>query len=321
MFGLTFLTFAIILYIYMRLSRGITRSATCFVGKTAIVTGANSGIGYQTVLNLASRGCRVIMVDVADMTQSKEKIIEYTNNPNIVTKFVDLASLQSVRDFASDIIKTEDRLDILINNAGIGLSKENRTKDGLHPVMQINYFAPFLLIHLLLGLLKKSAPSRIVNTSSCFAFLNTLSVKNLNFDDKYGRFIDKFLSYANSKFALIIASDIYAERLRGTGVTCNTIHPGFVATPIIPKVYSVASNVLINTVIWLYNIIYTKYPWEGSQTLVHVAVSKKLEKVTGKHFWDCKPFIKPLGANNKKFCGEIWKATEEILNLKPEEGL
>ena len=93
----------------------------------------------------------MIMVDVADMTQSKEKIIEYTNNPNIVTKFVDLASLQSVRDFASDIIKTEDRLDILINNAGIGLSKENRTKDGLHPVMQINYFAPFLLIHLLLG--------------------------------------------------------------------------------------------------------------------------------------------------------------------------
>ena len=93
----------------------------------------------------------MIMADVADMTQSKEKIIEYTNNPNIVTKFVDLASLQSVRDFASDIVKSEEKLDILINNAGISISKENRTKDGLHPVMQINYFGPFLLTHLLLG--------------------------------------------------------------------------------------------------------------------------------------------------------------------------
>ncbi|XP_063903924.1 retinol dehydrogenase 14-like isoform X2 [Zophobas morio] len=261
------------------------------------------------------------MADVADMTQSKEKIIEYTNNPNIVTKFVDLASLQSIRDFASDIIKTEDRLDILINNAGIGLSRDNRTKDGLHPVMQINYFAPFLLIHLLLDLLKKSAPSRIVSTSSSLAFLNTLSVKNLNFDDKYDRFIDKCLSYANSKFALIIASDIFAERLRGTGVTCNTIHPGCVATPIISNVYPVAANVFINTVIWLYTIIYSKYPWEGSQTLVHVAVSKKLEKVTGKYFWDCKPFVKPLGAYNKQFCNQIWQATEQILSLKPEERL
>ena len=93
----------------------------------------------------------MIMADVADMTKSKAKVIEYTNNPNIVTKFLDLASLQSVRDFASDVIKSEDRLDMLINNAGIFITKENRTNDGLHPVMQINYFGPFLLIHLLIG--------------------------------------------------------------------------------------------------------------------------------------------------------------------------
>ncbi|XP_063903541.1 retinol dehydrogenase 12-like [Zophobas morio] len=321
MFGLIFLTLAISLYIYMRLSRGITRSASCLVGKTAIVTGANSGIGYQTVLNLASRGCRVIMADVADMTQSKEKIIEYTNNPNIVTKFVDLASLQSVRDFASDIVKSEEKLDILINNAGISISKENRTKDGLHPVMQINYFGPFLLTHLLLDLLKKSAPSRIVSTSSSFAFLNTLSVKNLNFNDKRGLFIERFHSYANSKLALIIASDILAEKLKGTGVTCNTIHPGFVATPIMPKLYSLTENIFLNSITRLYWIFYAKNPWEGSQTLVHVAVSKKLEKVTGKYFWDCKPFFKPPAANNKQFCKEIWKATEELVNLKPEEKL
>ncbi|KAJ3647063.1 hypothetical protein Zmor_024610 [Zophobas morio] len=291
------------------------------MGKTAIVTGANSGIGYQTVLNLASRGCRVIMADVADMTKSKAKVIEYTNNPNIVTKFLDLASLQSVRDFASDVIKSEDRLDMLINNAGIFITKENRTNDGLHPVMQINYFGPFLLIHLLIDLLKKTAPSRIVSTSSSVAFFNNLSIDNLNFNDKSGRFIDRFRGYGNSKFALIIASDIIAERLKGTGVTCNTIHPGYVATPIMPKLYSVTENIFLNTLIRWYWMIYTKCPWEGSQTLVHVALSKKLEKVIGKYFWDCKPFIKPWGANNKRFCNQIWQATEQIVSLKPEEKL
>lgn len=108
-------------------------------------------MGYQTALNLASRGCRVILADIADLTQSKNNIIKFTNNRNIVGKKLDLASLQSVHDFAGDIIKTVERLDILINNAGISASKINRTEDGLHPVMQVNYFGHFLLTHLLIG--------------------------------------------------------------------------------------------------------------------------------------------------------------------------
>lgn len=157
----------ILCYIFARLSLGINRSATCLNGKTAVITGANSGIsfyksfqkkskqilglGYQTALNLASRGCRIIMADIADMEDSKMNIIKYTNNSNVITKKLDLSSLQSVRDFAADIVKTEERLDILINNAGIGAATVNRTKDGLHPLMQINYFGHFLLTHLLVG--------------------------------------------------------------------------------------------------------------------------------------------------------------------------
>jgi retinol dehydrogenase-12 len=91
------------------------------------------------------------MADVADMEKSKLDIIEFTNNPNIFAKHLDLSSLKSVRDFASEILKSEDKLDILINNAGIGTAKNNRTADGLHPVMQVNYFGHFLLTHLLIG--------------------------------------------------------------------------------------------------------------------------------------------------------------------------
>jgi retinol dehydrogenase-12 len=91
------------------------------------------------------------MADISNMEKSKLDIIKFTNNPNIFAKHLDLSSLKSVRDFASEILKSEDKLDILINNAGIGASEENRTADGLHPVMQVNYFGHFLLTHLLIG--------------------------------------------------------------------------------------------------------------------------------------------------------------------------
>lgn len=109
------------------------------------------GIGYFTALELASRGCRVIIADILDAEDAKKSIIRKTNNTNIAVKRVDLADLESVRKFANDINKTEERLDILINNAGIGARKPQKTKDGLDLVTQTNYFGPFLLTHLLAG--------------------------------------------------------------------------------------------------------------------------------------------------------------------------
>lgn len=109
------------------------------------------GIGYYTALNLASRGCRVILADILDAEDAKRSIARETNNTNIIAKRLDLANLETVRKFAEDINKTEDRLDILINNAGIGARLPQKTKDGLDLVMQTNYFGAFLLTHLLAG--------------------------------------------------------------------------------------------------------------------------------------------------------------------------
>lgn len=91
------------------------------------------------------------MADISDMTESKKNIIQYTNNSNIVAMHLDLSSLASVRKFAKCVIENEKALHILINNAGIGAAKENQTDDGLNTVMQVNYFGPFLLTHLLIG--------------------------------------------------------------------------------------------------------------------------------------------------------------------------
>lgn len=100
---------------------------------------------------MAARGCRVIIADVLDAEDAKQSIIRKTNNSNIVVKRLDLADLESVRRCAKEVSETEERLDILINNAGIGSRKPQKTKDGLDLVMQVNYFGGFLLTHLLAG--------------------------------------------------------------------------------------------------------------------------------------------------------------------------
>ncbi|EFA09614.2 retinol dehydrogenase 12 isoform X1 [Tribolium castaneum] len=304
-----------------RLTIARTKSATCLVGKTAIVTGANSGIGYQTALNLASRGCRVIMADVSDLTQSRNNVIKFTSNSNIIAKKIDLGSLQSVREFASDIAKSEPRLDILINNAGISSSKSNRTGDGLHPVMQINYFGHFLLTHLLIDLLKKSAPSRIVFTSSFMSFFHNLTLTNLNYDADNG-FASAAKIYCNSKLAQMIASDIFAAKLKGTGVTSNSINPGIVNTTLLAQFFTVQTQLKpLQLITDLYLRFVAKDAWEGSQVIVHCAVSKKLEGVSGRYFWNCVPVFKPLQAQDGEFCRKIWGETERLVKLAPEERL
>ncbi|XP_044261053.1 retinol dehydrogenase 13-like [Tribolium madens] len=310
-----------LVYAFHRLTIAKTKSSTCLVGKTAIVTGANSGIGYQTVLNLASRGCRVIMADVCDLTQSRNNVIKYTNNTNIVAKKLDLASLQSIRDFASEVAKTESRLDILVNNAGISASKSNRTEDGLNPVMQINYFGHFLLTHLLIDLLKKSS-SRIVFTSSFMSFFHNLTLKNLNYDATPDDSITALRIYCNSKLAQMIASDIFASKLRGTGVTSNSVNPGIVRTTLLGQFFSVQTKLKpLRLFTDLYLRFMAKDPWEGSQVIVHCAVSKRLEGVSGKYFWDCMSAFKPSLAKDEEFCRKFWEKSEKFVKLAPEERL
>lgn len=109
------------------------------------------GLGYRTALGLAGRGCRIIIADKDNSEKSKELIIKTTGNKNILTKYLNLSSFESIRTFAADINKTEERLDILINNAGCGVFTTSRTKDGCNTGMQVNHFGSFLLTHLLVG--------------------------------------------------------------------------------------------------------------------------------------------------------------------------
>lgn len=310
------------IYIWSQLTLGMSDSVSYLEGKTAIVTGGNAGIGYQISLMLASRGCRVIIADIDDASITVKNIIQETDNSNIIYKYINLASLESVRTFAEEIHKTESKIDILINNAGTALSKSAHTTDGLNFLMQVNYFGPFLLTHLLIDLLKKSkSGARVVFTSSILAFLHNLKVEGLNpIEEGQGNLWNTTILYANSKMATIIASDIFAEKLKQYNIISNSLNPGTVRTnivysvkPILPSLPGVMFLMLLG------RYLTGKTPYEGAQTAFHLATSKKINGTTGKFFQDCKVLFKPPMAYRQKDCQKIWDLTETLVKLNSSE--
>ncbi|XP_061621715.1 retinol dehydrogenase 13 isoform X2 [Phyllopteryx taeniolatus] len=146
----------------------VCRSKASLNGKTVLITGANTGLGKETALDLAQRGARVILAcrDLTKASMAADYIRRKSGNNNVVVMKLDLASLKSVRELASQVINSEERLDILINNAGIMMCPKWKTEDGFEMQFGVNHLGHFLLTNLLLSMLKSSAPSRIVIVSS-----------------------------------------------------------------------------------------------------------------------------------------------------------
>ena len=187
------------------------------LGKTAIITGANTGIGKETALDFAKRGARVILAcrDEEKAKDGARDIIAQTGSDKVVVRIVDLASFESVRAFAKLFNKTEERLDILVNNAGLVDESYRVTKDGYESTFQVNYISHFLLTLLLMEKVKKSAPSRIVNVSS---LMHELENAGLQLDDltlSKEKF-DKVKSrYGQSKLAQVVFTRELSKRLEG----------------------------------------------------------------------------------------------------------
>ncbi|KAG5878727.1 hypothetical protein JTB14_032840 [Gonioctena quinquepunctata] len=137
------LLFVISLKIWAKLTAGRCRSKVCLIGKVALVTGGSSGIGYQTVLDLLSRGCRVIVADKIVDEDIKQTMMKETNNPEISFEYVDMGSLNSVRQLVDKVRRTGGKLDILMNIAGIMKTTDISTEKGISTVMQVNYFGGF----------------------------------------------------------------------------------------------------------------------------------------------------------------------------------
>lgn len=273
--------FILIIKVYQKLTLGICKSSAHMVGKVVIITGGNSGIGLETAKDLAHRGARVILAcrSVRRAEAAREDIVKATGNSDVICKQLDLASLQSVRQFCEDILKTEKRLDVLINNAGAGGLGNRKTADGLHIGMQVNFFAPFLITYLLIPLMKSSAPSRIINVSSLLHKYGELDFENLNME----KYWSDYLVYANSKLFLNLMTVELSRRLEGTGVTINALHPGIAATNIMRNIPIEIIKKFVGKAI---GFIFQN-SWEAAQTSIYLAVSPEVSGVSGKYFSHC----------------------------------
>ncbi|XP_034107859.2 retinol dehydrogenase 13-like isoform X3 [Drosophila albomicans] len=282
-------------------------------GKVVIVTGSNTGIGKETVLELARRGATVYMAcrDKSRAEQARLEVIRETNNQNIFFRELDLASLDSVRKFVDEFKKEQSKLDILINNAGIMLCPHMLTKEGFEMQLGVNHMGHFLLTILLLDLLKKSSPSRIVNVSALAHVDGSINFDDLNSEKSYS----PRKAYGQSKLANILFTRELAKRLEGTNVTVNALHPGVVETELSRHVTIFNNPIfsfLISPLIWLI----FKTPKNGAQTTLYAALDPDLNGVTGLYFSDCKPKEVSAAAKDANAAKRLWEESEKWTKAK-----
>lgn len=286
------------------------------IGKTVIITGANSGLGEETALDMAARGARVIMAcrDLGKANGVRESIIAKTNNRQVFVKKLDLSSLESVREFAAQILDEEKNIHVLINNAGHGGLPKKDTKDGLQLGMQVNHFGPFLLTNLLLGRIRDSAPARIVNVSSVAHRLHKFDLSDLQMEKNF----DMWTMYCNAKLCNILMMTRLSKLLEGTGVTANSVHPGVVATHAFDKMEK--TSPLTYTLIMMFIRTFCKTPEEGAQTHIYAAVDPDLDSVSGKYFQDCRESrcIAPE-AKDVTLAERLWDKSVELVKLTKSE--
>ncbi|XP_044267573.1 retinol dehydrogenase 11-like [Tribolium madens] len=303
--ALVFAIFAIT-KIYLKLTTGWCKSQTCLVGRTALITGANSGIGYETALDFAKRGAGVILAcrNAAKAEEARSKIISETGNDNIIVKIVDMASFDSIRALAKEINETESRLDILVNNAGMFGHWGETTKDGLPVLIQTNHFSGFLLTNLLMDLLKKT-PSRVVNVSSMAA----RQARDFTLDKIFKHNAKMGRDYAYSKLCNIFFTQELAKKLEGSGVTAYSLHPGVVKTNFFENntYLKIFATVLLN--------FFAKSPEEGAQTTIYCSVARGIEGHNGGHFSDCKRVEAYKTARDLGLARKLWEKSEEIVHL------
>ncbi|XP_065256483.1 retinol dehydrogenase 14 [Emys orbicularis] len=295
-----------------RASRGA--AAALMRGKTVIVTGANSGLGRATAAELLRMQARVIM-GCRDRGRAEQAAREIraelgaqAEGGELVIRELDLASLRSVRSFCQRVLQEEPRLDVLINNAGIFQCPYMKTEDGFEMQFGVNHLGHFLLTNLLLGLLKSSAPSRIVVVSSKLYKYGEINFEDLNSEISY----NKSFGYSRSKLANILFTRELARRLEGTEVTVNVLHPGIVRTNLgrymnIPLL----AKPLFNLVSWAF----FKTPLEGAQTSIYLASSAEVEGVSGKYFGECKEEELLPKAMDDLVARKLWDISEVMVGL------
>src|SRR5580700_2348876 len=276
-------------------------------GKVCEITGATSGIGKAAATALARLGAQVVLV-ARDPGRAEAAAAEIGSTSALPPKveIADLAAMEQVRALAGRLAALE-RIDVLINNAGLVLSGRRVTPDGLEHVFALNHLAPFLLTNLLLPKLTGSAPARVITVTS-----DAHSAAKLDLDDpNLEREWDSWRSYANSKLANILFTRELARRLDGTGVTANCAHPGVVRTG-----FGRESRPLLRLGITIARPFMAS-PERGADTVVYLASSPDVAGQTGGYYVKRQRREPSAAARDDTVARELWELSEKMTGLAP----
>lgn len=265
--------------------------------KIILITGSTDGIGRQAALELAALGSRVI-VHGRDASRGKtvvEEIKTATGNQKVDLVTADLSSQKQVRQLAAEVTRRYDHLHVLINNAGVFMNERQVTEDGLETTFAVNHLAPFLLTNLLLDLLKKSAPSRIITVSSVAHTRGRIDFDNLQAEKKFGG----YSAYALSKLANVLFTYELAHQLAGSGITAICLHPGVIGTKLLRNGFNISGD----------------SPADGAETLVYLASSPDVERVTGKYFQDKLDTPSSEETYNQELREKLWRISKKLTGL------
>jgi NAD(P)-dependent dehydrogenase (short-subunit alcohol dehydrogenase family) len=277
-------------------------------GKTAVVTGANAGIGLWTALGLAKAGAHVIMLardphrgeDARGLVAKSAK-----RRPDLV--IADFASLKTVRDAAARILDRNPEIHILVNNAGLFSPRRELTADGYEATIAVNHLAPFLLTNALLPALEKAGEprhhARIVNVASEAARNASIDLGDLMLSRRY----TMMSAYAQSKLANILFTKELARRLPPRPISANCLHPGVVATNIGAKggVFGAAWNLMKPAFL---------SPERGAWNSLYVATSPTIEGVSGAYFVKQRPATPSAIADDPLIAARLWAESQRLVD-------
>jgi NAD(P)-dependent dehydrogenase (short-subunit alcohol dehydrogenase family) len=276
--------------------------------KVVLITGGTSGIGRAAATALAAMGAEVVVTGRSRERGelAVEEIRDTSGNARVSLMLADLAVQAEVRGLAEEFRERYDRLDVLVNNAGIIQSKRTETPDGIELTLAVNHLAPFLLTNLLLDLLKKSAPSRIITVSSEARRGAKIDFEDLQSERRYR----PFKVYGMTKLANILFTYELAERLEGTGVVANSLHPGGVNTNF------GNNNRSFGTLIFRAFKPFMRTPEQGANTVVYLAVSPEAGKMTGRYLTDRKVVFSIEDPHDEVVQKRLWEVSEALTNLE-----
>ncbi|XP_040023654.2 retinol dehydrogenase 12, like [Gasterosteus aculeatus] len=287
--------------------RAAWSSAERLEDKTVLITGANTGIGKETAVDLAKRGAKVIMAcrDMERGQAAAKEVIEISGSQNVVCMKLDLADSKSIREFAEAINQGEPKLNILINNAGVMVCPYGKTQDGFEMQIGVNHFGHFLLTHLLIDLIKRSAPARVVTVSSMAHSWGSINLEDINSEKSY----DKKSAYSQSKLANVLFTRSLAKKLEGSGVTTYSLHPGVVQTDLwrhLSGPQQFAMKIVSP---------FTKTSSQGAQTSIYCAVEPSLGKESGGYYSDCAPASCSAAGKDDVLAQKLWDLSCRMLSL------